>query len=176
MRIHYITPYATDGNIGKAYNEACAQIQNPDDWIVIRDGDTMFLTPEWGRLIEQVLQEHGDKYDLLGAMTNRVNDSHQKVEGVFAEMDMQKHYEIAKKLQDEKGTEVRHTRFDLAGFFMAFRKRTWGAVRFEENTPLFDRMFSRRIARKGVMEGLYVLHAYRLWSEDPTQATEHLYK
>lgn len=179
LNIHYLTPYSIGGNIGQAYNRACSLIADPDDWIVIRDGDTMFLTPEWGRTIHDVLMEHGRDYQLFGAKTNRLNDYHQKVEGMFGEMDVRRHYETALTLQQTEGTNVYQTTHDIAGMFMAFKKKTWEEVGgFEENSPVFDRIFTRKLLQKGgkvaVMKGVYLFHAYRIWSDDPANDTGHL--
>lgn len=180
MRIHYFTPYDVQGNIGKAYNEACSLIQDPEDWIVIRDGDTMFLTPDWGKQIEDTLKAHGEEYGLLGAVTNRIKSPHQRPTHVdmFKNMDMCKHYEVAVELRDRVKTTVTPTNLEVAGFFMAFQKKTWDKVKFEENTRLFDFKFSEAVSkiglRKGIMRGLYVLHSYRIWAEDPTRYVGHL--
>lgn len=180
LNIHYMTPYSVGGNIGQAYNRACSLIADPEDWIVIRDGDTMFLTPEWGRVIAEVLQRHGDDFMLLGAMTNRLAENHQRMEGMFDEMDLRVHYELAKLMEGEATrTEVFQTLFDIAGMLMVFKKGTWDRVGgFEENSPVFDRIFTRRVqqagGKVGVMKGLYVLHAYRLWSKDPANDARHI--
>ena len=96
--IHYITPYATDGNIGRAYNEACSLVP-AGDWICIRDGDTMFATPNWGRHIEQVVQKYGESYDLFGAMTNRVGINEQCLPDMFYELSLRRHHEVARLLE-----------------------------------------------------------------------------
>ena len=179
MVTHYITPYSTEGNIGQAYNGACSAVDDPDTWIIIRDGDTMFMTPEWGTLIHRTLERHGKDFQLFGAMTNRVRDYHHKVPGMFDELNMREHYKKAKELQDTEETNVFQTVFDVAGFFMCFQKKTWEDVGgFEEGTPIFDRLFSRTLRKKGgkiaIMKGLYVLHSYRIWSDDPLGETGHL--
>lgn len=178
-KIHYLTPYSPEGNIGRAYNEACANVPSEEDWIVIRDGDTMFLTPEWGRQVKDVLEANGDRYGLYGAMTNRVASPRQRIEGTFDEMDLKKHYLIAEEEERNHWSGVEDMEEDVAGFFMAFRKSTWTKVGgFKENTPVFDRKFTRAVRKAGLgvglMRGLYVLHAYRLWSRRPAFSTGHL--
>lgn len=180
MQIHYFTPYATDGNIGKAYNEACSLVSDPEDWIVIRDGDTMFLTPDWGKQIEANIKAHGEQYGLIGAVTNRIRSPHQRPTHVdmFNEMDMKKHYEVALDLSRKQHLTITPTQLEVAGFFMAFQKKTWDKVKFRENTRLFDVHFSDDTAKigvkKGILRGLYILHSYRIWAEDPTRYVGHL--
>ena len=177
--IHYLTPYSIENNIGGAYNKSCQLITDPEDWIVIRDGDTMFLTPQWGRVIAETIGKYGTIYSLFGAKTNRVKEYHHLVEGMFNEKDLDAHYQTAVELEKTKRTEVIQTIFDVAGFFMAFQKKTFDKVGgFDENTPIFDRLFTRKVRNNvgavGVMQGLYVLHAYRLWSDDAINETDHL--
>lgn len=179
MNIHYLTPYSCENNIGKAYNDACSRIQDGNDWIVIRDGDTMFMTPNWGRHVDEVLKAKGGEYELFGAKTNRISDYHHKTPGMFDEMDLREHYKKSVELEKTEWGAVTGTTFDIAGFFMAFQKKTWERVGgFDEGTNVFDRIFTRRVrqagGKVGLMSGLYLLHAYRLWSEEPTQSTEHL--
>ena len=45
--IHHVVPWMT-GNIGGGLNAAIERL--PDDaWICARDGDTLFLMPQWGK-------------------------------------------------------------------------------------------------------------------------------
>jgi len=178
--IHYITPYSPENNIGKAYNEAIACVPSEEDWIVLRDGDTMFLTPNWGRVIEENLNQYGEEYMLFGAKTNRIGVYHHKVEDMFTNLNIRDHYEKALELELEKRNNIQKVGFDIAGFFMAFQKKTWVAVEgFPENTPVFDRIFTRKVrainGKVGVMEGLYLFHSYRIWSDNPENDVIHLY-
>lgn len=176
--IHYLTPYAVDGNIGRAYNEACRRIEGRDDWIVIRDGDTSFTTPDWGRQIEEVLRTHGDKYQVYGAMTNRIRSPHQRVPDMFDEMDLRKHWEAGRNLEQDHWAEVGDGGTGVAGFFMAFRRSTWEKSPFRERDRTFDTLFCREVARKGgkigIMKGVYLVHLYRIWSKNPFDDVKHL--
>lgn len=173
--IHYLTPYATDRNIGKSYNEACDLV--PDgDWICIRDGDTMFTTPDWGRMIDHVVRMHGAEYDLFGAVTNRIGWKHQAVPGMFDMMDLKRHAEVGSIIQSG-GPQVEATNELIAGFFMLFRKETWKNNPFPEDRSrarLFDMDFSMRIKRRAVIRGLYLVHLYRLWSDNARTDVRHL--
>lgn len=173
--IHYISPYATDGNIGRAINEACALV--PDgDWICLRDGDAMFTTPDWGRTIDYVVRTYGNRYDLFGAVTNRIGWKHHQVPGMFDVMDMRRHWEVGAMIQ-ANGPQVESTSELIAGFFMLFSKDTWERIRFTEDrrrARLFDGYFSRQVGRRAVIKGLYLFHAYRPWSNSPRNDVRHL--
>lgn len=176
--VWYSTPYATDGNIGRAYNEFCETVPGENEWIVLRDGDCLFPTPSWGRQVEEVLKNHGDKYAIFGAVTNRIKGKHQQVDGMFDEMDFRRLVEKGFELEKEKWAQVREVNQGVAGFFMAFRKSTWKRTPFREREKTFDTLFCKDVRRAGgsiaVMEGLFLIHSYRAWSDTPLSDIKHL--
>lgn len=179
--IHYLTPYDTEKNIGRAYNEAIENIGDDNDWIVVRDGDTMFPTPQWGKHIEDTLMKIGDAYQLIGAMTNRIGAEHQRVPGMWDVWDMREHVLKAKELQENHYAVVEETDKGVAGFFLAFRKKTWKEIRFTENkneARIFDTVFYKNVRAKkmrvGIMKGLYIVHLYRPLSDSPRTDVKHL--
>jgi len=83
MKIHYSTPFSTEKNIGKAYNEFMELV--PDgDWVCIRDCDTLFLRSDCGQQIEAIINRHGNDYKLISCMTNRLRADHQLHRGRFS--------------------------------------------------------------------------------------------
>lgn len=179
-KVHYSNPYSADKNIGKVLNDFCAMV--PDgDWICLQDGDMMYLTPDWGRQITDAIVRYGDRYALIGCLTNRLGRSIQRHNGVFSnDHDMRRHYQIACELKDSNWSEVKDITSQgyVAGMFMLFPKSTWNRVKFVENTATFDDQFSREVLRKrgrlGLMTGLYVYHLYRIWSDSPVGDKKHL--
>lgn len=175
--VHYITSWSSQKNYGGAINEAIERLNCSDDhFICLRDGDSCFLTPDWGNTI-QTLTEQND-YDLIGCSTNRLREPHQLVQGVFgSDTSLQTHYQTALNQQEIHGTAIHPFKHDVAGFFMLFRYSAWLNNKFKENTPIFDRLFTRGIAkgRVGIALGLYVLHMYRLWSSNPKNDSKHLF-
>lgn len=181
MRIHYLTPYSIEKNIGKAYNEACALIPN-GDWICLRDGDTMFLTPEWGEHIYSIAkQAEHDGISLVGCITNRLSTSSKQLEpGMYNIHDIKEHVPIAKRLRQEHGSVITPVNYVVSGMFMLMPKETWAMAPFKENTVHFDSIFSNDIARAGgklgIAKGLYIYHGYRLFStqKHPQYDYKHL--
>jgi len=104
--IHYLTPYSTDKNIGKAYNEAIgALVTAPNDWVVVMDGDISFLTPEWGRQIAEVASN--TDFALIGCITGRLRSKYQLYNGKFdSKCDMYKCFDIARELESTHWAEV----------------------------------------------------------------------
>ena len=178
----YSNPYCTRKDIGEALNEFCESVPD-DDWICLQDGDMMYLTPDWGKQIEEVIRKHGDSYDLFGCMTNRLGGRTQLVPGMYDERDISKHYEKAVQLARDHWAEVEPLRVGVAGMFMLFKKSTWAKHRFTEGTyagTKFDSQFGKSILRArgkiGLIKGLYVFHLYRIWSEasNPIGDIRHL--
>lgn len=179
-KVWYSNPYSTSKNIGRALNEFCSLVPD-NDWICLQDGDMMYLTPDWGLQIEKTISLHGDKFSLLGCVTNRLGRAIQRHEGLFSENnDVKIHYDIAKELSEKKWCQVEDItkKKYVAGMFMLFPKKLWNKVKFRENSTVFDDQFSIDIIRSGgklgLMKGLYVYHAYRIWSDKPIGDNTHL--
>ena len=182
--IHYLTPYSTEKNIGKAYNDAIQSLNAKDeDWIVIRDGDTLFPTPNWGLQISDAIMAHGEKYGLIGAVTNRIGDTHQRVADMFEVWDFREHVKKALEIEQTNWAEIKEIQQGVAGFFMAFQIKTWKKIKFIDTTDtskskIFDTLFNKGIRaaklKIGLITGLYVFHLYRPLSDNPRSDIKHL--
>lgn len=179
MNIWYSNPYSIDKNFGKAINDFCSIVPNDEDWIVIQDGDICYLTPDWGRIIYESLKEHGHKFGLIGCYTNSLNGLNQ-LHGKrrFNDISMKDHHKIAKTYNSTNISDF--GKLIVAGFFMAFQKKTWRLVGgFVENNKSFDTLFNIAVRKKGlkvgIMDGLYVYHLYRIWADgNPGNEVKHL--
>lgn len=177
--IAYIQPFASDLNIGKEFNYHIETVR-PGDYICLLDHDCMFLHPKTKQQIEDIVLKNGDKYDLLGCLTNRIGSPHQRYQEVMSDnTDVLHHMEIAAKLHRENYGEVIETKQGIAGFLMLFRKSVWDAIKFKENSKHFDTVFCKDIRKKGgrlgIMTGVYVYHQYRHWAKgNPQSEVSHL--
>ena len=71
MRIFYCTPFSQEKNLGKVYNEYVRNLtSHPDDFIFFIDGDCMFLTPDWGSHIQDLVNKYPNT-GIFSAITNR---------------------------------------------------------------------------------------------------------
>lgn len=179
MKFHIIKPYSQTKNYGLSINQAIEQLHLPEDsedFVLLMDGDACFLTPDWGHQIQSIIENAYD-YDLIGCVTNRLREPHQLVKGMFDEMDLKRHHIAAEYCKSQFKYGVFPFKHDVAGFFMLFRYSAWQTNKFKENTPIFDRLFTRGITkgRVGIAPGLYVLHMYRLWSNNPKNDSKHLF-
>lgn len=165
--IHYLSPYRSDKDIGKAYNEAIEKLDSRD-WVCLMDADAMPLLPDYGTQIEQILSEHGRKYGLIGAMTNRAGRDEQLYNGFSEDPNILNHIQIAREARDKFGNEVEPMpKGYVAGLFMLFSVKTWVRVGgFKEGTITADSNFTRRVRAKGLKvgmaKGLYIFHLYRM--------------
>jgi hypothetical protein len=182
INIYSFTPFASDKNFGKACNDHCELVPNDEDWILLRDCDTTFLTPNFPQQIQAIVDNYHDKFDLIGCYTNRIGLDYQLYDGKLSEnTDIKHHIEIAKSLHEEKFDKVVKLNKNIAGFFLLFSKKAWKEHKFEEGLLVtkkdydgkeragyIDYWFSNYFARKkrvGIALGLYVFHVYRLFAK-----------
>lgn len=175
--IHYISPYSLSKNIGGAINAAITQLNpSPEDWICHLDQDALWLRPDSKAQLEHICAN--TKYDVLGPVTNRLAQRYQLVQGMFDEFDIRKHVDIANHLHTDNYGIVQSTPNVLAAFCLVFRVKVWEQIKFGEESLQFDSNFSISARRKGfttgLMVGIYVFHAYRPLSPNPTQDLRHL--
>lgn len=177
--IYFATPYAFDGNLGGAYNHYMELLPDDNDWMVFIDGDACFLTPKWGHQIKKIIDKYPDT-GLFTCYTNRVGNKRQLLGGFISpERDILKIYHTAVKLQKTKYYEATELLPPISGHFMGVRKDVWRkAGKFKDGLLTIDNNFSRRVQNAGYkirrMDGVYIFHLYRLWSNTPRKATGHL--
>jgi hypothetical protein len=177
MYIHYITPFRSDKNIGRAYNEACATAPE-GSWICLRDPDTMFLQPDSQSLIEQIIASN-PPFGLIGCLTNRLRGGHQRVTGMFEKKDLLGHMSLASVFRDNNNIEIEPTDQPIAGMFMLFKKELWNSIKFDESAGRYtDQVFSAEVlsngGKLGVAQGLYLFHLYRWGSKHQFNDINHL--
>lgn len=166
--INFLTPYCPNKNLGKAINAYCEQVW--DDYIGIRDGDSLFLDPFWGHRILECINRYPD-VDVFGVMTNRLGVLDQLYDRTISDnSDILYHQAIAKNLWAKHGSYCSPAENNfVAGVAMVFKRSAWHKHRFQDKifTPpaTFDMDFCKRVAADGgkvmVMRGVYVFHYYR---------------
>jgi hypothetical protein len=167
MSVFYITPFSEAKNYGAELNRVIAQIENPDEWVCIRDMDTLFLTANAGNIIADYVKKYPDT-GVFSCLTNRVGYRGQCFRGEISyETDILKHYKIAAKLETGQRKIIEESH-NISGLLMVIQKKTWtrigGAI---ENGILgVDRQILKRVAALGmpirIMTDLYLFHFYRL--------------
>lgn len=165
--IYFFSPYSFEKNIGKAYNEYFNLVQD-DDWVVLFDGDTMFLQSNYGEIIQEYIYAYPD-VGLFSCRTNRVGNVAQLHNGLFSEdSDIKNHREIAKNTYINNRLKLTQVKKVISGMFFAVKKSTWRSVGgFPEDGMMgVDNRFSFRVMKSGrsvmLMDALYIFHYYRL--------------
>jgi len=176
MDIFYFTPYATDKNLGAAYNRYMELLPNDDDWACFTDGDTMFLTTDWGHTIQNAI-ENNPNAGMFTCYTNRVNNKEQLYRGNFnPNRDIIAHRNIAKVCHEIGKNRVKKLERMISGVMMIIQKKTWKEFRFGDGLLGVDNDISKRMLKAGkqilLIESIYLMHYYRL-AEGRT-FTEHL--
>jgi hypothetical protein len=64
-RIWFFTPYAHDKKFLDAIDRYFDLVTDPNDWVVIMDGDTAFLRSDFGDVIKRYI----DEYPMTGLFT-----------------------------------------------------------------------------------------------------------
>ena len=168
-----IIPYSTEKNLGRAYNHAMSLVGD-DDHVCFRDGDTCWLTPDYGVHLSEYVRLYPNA--ILTCWTNRINEKAEQQAKVDRENDHMKiHLQRAIEYQQYLYQTTALHGF-VSGFCMVVPKRIWNAVKFADSQVYEDRGphnllgvdndFTNRVRAAGIpvirMDGLYLWHTYRL--------------
>ena len=174
-------PYSTDKNLGRAYNEVMALVGD-DDHVCFRDGDTCWLTPDYGVHVAEYVRLHPKA--ILTCWTNRINDkAEQQAIGNRDHSDMKDMIKLALDFQQHL-YHVTPLHGFVSGFCMIIPKSVWNIHKFADaqvyedrgphNLLGVDNDFTNRVRAAGVpvlrMDGIYIWHTYRLL----TNSKDHL--
>ena len=172
--INFIQPYSFELNIGKAYNEACKDLEG---WICITDQDTLKFEGFANRVKEII--DGADKTMVITCATNRLRkDNTNVIHALYNVSDINIHLKEFERLWGLYGAKIERTREPIAGVCMIFHKSVWEKVKFVENAINFDGLFTVMCRKEGfttwVARGLYIFHLYR-WGRDVSDIS-HLIK
>lgn len=167
MIVHDIIPFSLEKNLGKSYNETMQRI--PDgDTACLRDGDTCWLTPDYGVHLQKYAEMNPES--VLTCYTNRVStlSKMQLLTGRVSEVsDIRQHIETAGKMLKNLYSVTEINR-DISGFCMVVPKSVWGLHPFPEDGLCLgvDTWWGRKIRAAGIkilrMDAIYLWHSYRL--------------
>lgn len=174
--VSFISAFDTEKNIGGEYNRLIEQIN--DEWIFIKDGDSLFLTSDYGDKISQIIASN-PQFDIIGAVTNRIASNELRMQKKCSdEADINYHIQLANRLWNENGTNVVKTDNEVAAFCMFFKRKIWEQIHFPENSLIFDKSFCASAIshgfKIGIAKGLYLFHLYRWGHDKPEYWIEHL--
>ncbi len=190
--IWYFSPFSVKGNFGELCNQYCKLVSNEEDWICITDGDVLFLTSNYGKQLEDIIEKYkNENVGLFTCLVNRTGALQQCYNGIISEdPNILNHKRIAIQLQKEKYYDVVELSHIISGHLMLFKKKTFDFVNgfpdeitdkmkskgITKNILACDNRFSNRILKNGykiyLMTGVYMLHYYRM--AEGIQSKDHL--
>ena len=178
FNLYCFSPYSLEGKLGRAYNQYMELVPDDEDWVCFYDRDVLFLTPDYGHQICEIIARNPDA-GLLTCLTNRIGCPAQLYRGeMSADPDILQHENIARGLQLAHRYDTEPISGPVSGFVMVLKKRVWKQVLFSETRDLLDvdYQFTMRLTAKGftilLMKGIYVFHYYRL--REGASHTAHL--
>lgn len=167
-KIFFSQVWDNSKNYGKYANEFMSLLPK-DAYGCITDGDVMFLTNDYGKIIYDYVERYPNA--VLTCKTNRIGCYYQKAAGISDNNhDIVYHKQIAQKHRKflYNVTNISKETYPFSGMCMVIKKSIWEEVgKFKEDGLLGvdnDFFFALQKHNKEVyiMDGLYVYHAYRL--------------
>lgn len=170
--IWFFTPYSFEGRLFDAYDQYMSLINDPDDWVVFTDGDTLFFHSNFGHIIRDYTEKYPDT-GLFTCYANRIGTKSQLYNDKLREIDSIKYnFLIADYLLKEKQGETTQINSLVSGFFMVIKCRTWNLIKEELKLILKDKQLldvdyaiSKVLTQKGFiirrMDAVLMLHYYR---------------
>lgn len=171
--IWFFTPYAHDKRFANAIDRIFALINNPNDWVVLMDGDTAFLRPDFGNVIKRYTDELPDT-GLFTCYASRCHYQCQVPVGVDMSNDSILYHRDIADIQSalNSGITQEITR-KIAGHLMVIKKSTWIRIREEvlaKSSAKYilgiDTKISNAILERGLkirlIRELYIFHYLRM--------------
>jgi GT2 family glycosyltransferase len=171
--IWFFTPYAHDKKFLDAIDRHFNLIANPNDWVVLMDGDTAFLRPDFGEVIKRYTETYPET-GLFTCYASRCHYSIQVPTGVDMENDsIRYHRTMADIISSVNYGQVETINRKIAGHLMVIRKSTWTKIRSEvfrtaaaKHILGVDTKISNAILASGLkirlIRELYIFHYLRM--------------
>lgn len=168
--IYHFNALFSGNSIGRYYNQCCRIVPLKDDWICLWDSDIMLFNTfnNWNGFLERAIKTNPD-VALFTCMANRIGTHKQRL---LPELDpddsMRNQRILSEEIWKKHGDNIRKDAKSISGMMMLFKKGTWLSVGgfCEKGILDVDKIFSRKIWARGwkigILQGMYVMHYYRL--------------
>ena len=171
--IWFFTPFSFNKKLFEAFDQYMNLVPDPEDWVVMMDGDTAFLLPNFGHQIKT----YTEKYPDTGLFTCYASRCHYQCQvPTSANMNSDSilyHKKIANTQYSMLNGEVKEINRRIAGHLMVMKKKTWLKIRDEvkstargKNILGVDTKISNAILKAGLkirlMQGMYIFHYLRM--------------
>ena len=176
--IWFFTPYSFEGKLFDAYDQYMGLINDPEDWVVLTDGDALFFHSDFGNVIRNHILKYPDT-GMFVCYANRTGTQGQEYSEKLTEIDSIKYnFLIADHLRRENKARSTAINCLVSGFLMAVRKKTWALICGEVRQRVKDRFLlgidytiASCILEHGMtirrMDDLLMLHYYRFVEGNP---------
>src|SRR5436190_15434627 len=172
MNVHIMVPYSIEKNLGRAYNQAMEII--PDgDAACFKDGDSMFLSPDFGHIIHEYANRNPDA--VLTCWLNRIHELAKGQHLKDAGDDVAGCIKVAERLRDTMNYSTERITGSVSGTLMIIPKHIWKRYPFTEtnvyrpretNILGVDNAFTNTIRANGIqilrMNSVLIYHQYRI--------------
>jgi len=181
--LRFAIPYSLNKKLFDAWDYEMQITPDPQDWVCMLDGDTAFLTPDFGHQIQRYI----DLYPDTGLFTCYASRCHYKVQikkgTQINNTDILYHKTMAEKARSELDGRIKEINRNVAGHLIVIRKKTWLKIREEvkNNTTSkkilgIDTKISSAVLKAGLkirlMRGMYIFHYLRM--TEGIEYTKHL--
>jgi len=173
MEIQIIVPWASNGNLGSAYNQA---MKNVDDWVCFLDHDILQLNSNWYHMCLSMIKQLGHSAGWITGVTNAIACSWQFCPNAPKNNDIIDHMKFAKTRITEYGNKLSlmdpaTMGLPFSGFMILTHKKAWQDTGGFDNGFLgVDNNYFNKLVKAGyktyVAKGLYMYHIYgqkKLW-------------
>ena len=165
--IQVMIPYDANGQLAAAYNRA--MVRATSEWVLFIDHDLFLCNRHWYQMCIEAINQVGHDTGWISAVTNRIGNPNQRVEGAPMSHDLVEHCDFAKNLYYKYGTKVERCKGAMSGFWILTNKYAWKKCGgFDEGRKRLlgvDNKYSQALSMAGFkhykMPGLYVYHIYR---------------
>ena len=174
--IHYFTPYSLDAHLFDAYEKYADLVKDPEAWLCFLDGDSCFLTPKWGHVLEGYIKTHPDMGMFTSYVSRAAYTSAIPRQGDRENPDIGFHRKVAMLLLKKHGEKfsIKPYNRNVSGHLMLIKVKTWLEIREDVAQRVsrtkkrilgVDTQISKAILAKGLKIGLmravYCLHYFR---------------
>jgi hypothetical protein len=177
--IYHFNTLFSGKSIGKYYNDCCS-IVPAKNWICFWDSDVMVFNTfvRWNEFLEKIIEKNPE-VKLFSCVTGRIGTHKQRLgETQDTNPSMLFHRQVSEAIYKKKNFSVRRDSRTISGLMMLFNKDTWTKAGGFVETGIagVDTAFSKNVYENigcvGIIEGLYVMHYYRLAEGN----ADHLFK
>ena len=144
-----------------------------DDWVVMMDGDTLMFQANFGHIVQEYIEKYPDT-GMFTCYASRSGRGWMMPKQNFMNVtNIMMHRGVALKLEREKHLKVKEINDKVTGHLMCIKKETWNKIYSgvrdkckDLGILAVDTAISLSVLEAGMkirlMEGLYILHYYRL--------------